>query len=142
MTDKQYKRVMRAFLGLLLAMVLLTLVIIWSLHQKSPQVNNYITSKGIKGETGQSIVGPQGLQGLSVAGPQGLPGASSVSNNTVSLQPIYTNVPVPGEKGAKGDPSPLQIITVDLETCQLKSKFEGDDLWQILAQLPKPCEVQ
>lgn len=131
-----------------LLLVILFQIFLLLRSEKAPVINNYIAKKG---EAGQSIIGPQGpsgAQGLSglqgVVGPAGTPGKDGVTtviNNT-------TNIPVSGpqgEKGAQGVPGKsgkqLQIM-VDPETCQLQSKYVTDDFWQVIAQLPKPCEAE
>lgn len=123
----------------------LLLVILFQLFllfrsQKPPIINNYI---GKKGDTGQSIIGPQGIsgvQGLAGIGLQGAPGKDGLTqifNNTV-------NVPIPGPQGQQGDVGPQgrqQVLRVNGD-CILQSQYDGDDGWTNLAQLPTPCEVQ
>jgi hypothetical protein len=97
---------------------------------KDVEIYNYV---GKDGKNGQSIIGPQGLigpSGESIVGPAGKDGGTTVNN-------ITTNIPV---VGPVGEASPKLFVSVDIN-CLLKSRYEGDDLWQVLAQLPKPCEV-
>lgn len=126
----------------------LLLVILFQLFllfrsQKPPVINNYV---GKKGDTGQSIVGPQGysgVQGLTGIGLQGVPGPAGTDGTTTIINNT-TNIPVPGPKGDQGDigtPGRRQILQVT-QDCVLQSQYEGDDLWQVIAQLPKPCEAE
>lgn len=147
MNEKQERRLKQAFTVLWFLMLIVILALLYLLFkpQQPPTITNYIGQKGPSGSPGLSVVGPTGLQGASIVGPQGIPGTNSVSTNTIELQPIIQNTPVPGPKGDKGDtgtPGTQIIINVDPATCQLRSKYLGDDDYQILAQLPVPCEVQ
>lgn len=128
----------------LLIVILLQLFLLVKTHK--PVVNNYI---GQKGDTGQSIVGPQGvsgaqgLPGIGLQGPagqSGAPGVTQITNNN-------TNIAVPGPQGDKGDKGDPAIVVppmfkVDANTCQLETKYPDDDFWTTLAQLPSPCEVK
>lgn len=123
----------------------LLLVILFQLFllfrsQKPPIINNYI---GKKGDTGQSIIGPQGisgvqgLAGIGLQGASGKDGITQIFNNTV-------NVPIPGPQGQQGDigaQGRQEVLRVD-QDCILQSQYDGDDGWTNLAQLPVPCEVQ
>lgn len=145
MTDKQYKKMKWAFtlLCFLMLSVIVSLLLLLSKPQRASQINNFI---GQRGESGQSIVGPQGpigaqgLAGIGLQGSTGDNGSTTIINNT-------TNTPVPGPQGEKGDPGVAGadgrqlLLKVDPTTCQLESKYDGDDFWQIIAQLPTPCEA-
>lgn len=148
MNPNQYKRLMRAFTVLWVSMLIVILVLIFLLvrPQKPPVINNYSR----KGDPGQSIIGPQGstgIQGLAgvglqgPAGQNGAPGVTQIITNT-------TNVPVPGRQGEKGnDGKPgadgaQLLIRVDPVSCQLQTKYDSDDFWQALAQLPTPCTIE
>lgn len=126
-----------------LLLVILFQIFLLLKSQKPPVINNYV---GKKGDTGQSIIGPtgvpgvRGLTGIGLQGPDGSDGSTTIINNT-------TNVPVAGPAGEKGDEGKpgtdgaQLLIRVITESCQLQTKYEGDDVWQFLAQLPKPCEA-
>lgn len=141
MNNKQYHKILISFIisTILLGVVVYLLVLVLQ-KPKDVQVNNYV-GQSIKGDKGDS--GSQGIQGIS--------GTNSVSTNTIIEKQTtkiinqITNVPVKGdtgEKGDKGDISPRQLIRVDYTTCRLQTKYEDDDIWQNIAQLPKPCEVE
>lgn len=145
MNDRKHNKGFTILWFSLLLVILFQLFLLFR-SQKPPVINNYV---GRKGDTGQSIVGPQGpvgqgLPGLSIQGPMGpsgSPGATTIINNV-------TNVPVPGpigDVGPEGKPgvnAAQLLIRVDSKSCELQSKYDGDDFWQFLAQLPKPCEAE
>jgi len=47
-----------------------------------------------------------------------------------------------GKDGIDGENARQAIFRTNYETCELQMRYEGDRLWKILAQLPKPCEVE
>ncbi len=140
MNDGRYKRLVLAilFVAVLLGVVIVLLFAVLN-KPKDVQINNYVgkDGKSIMGPAGQSIVGPQGPTGIAVNGKDGT-NAETIINN------ITTNVPIPGpqgDTGPAGAPTPQLLIKLDPVTCKLLTKYDGDDFWQALAQLPKPCEA-
>ena len=108
------------------------------------------------GKDGQSIIGPVGPQGPAgdnaftivkgeaekgEKGDQGQPGKDGVNAETI-INNITTNVPVPGETGPAGAASPTLRLRIDYTKCIIYTQYEGDDAWQAIAQLPKPCEIE
>lgn len=132
MNNRQYKRLITAIL-FILALLGVTIVLLFAVlnKPKDVQVNNYVGKNGTNG-----VVGAQGLSGI-----QGIQGVAGKDGQTV-VNNYTTNVPVPGaqgEPGAAGSPNPQILIEVDPVTCKLLTKYDGDDIWNFLAQLPKPC---
>jgi len=95
-----------------------------------------IPKDGKNGKNGQDgytpVLGKDYFNGIN-----GTDGKDSTSTNTT----IIKEVPLPGEKGDKGDTGPKLEIRVDPDSCLLMTRYTGDDLWDVQAQLPKPCGV-
>lgn len=133
MSGRQYRHltILIASAIILLSVAIVLLFVVLN-KPRDIEIRNYV---GINGKDGISITGPQGIPGLSIQGAPGVDGKTII--NTVT-----NNISVPGEKGdtgATGAPSPQLLVKVDPVTCKLLSKYDGDDIWKILAQLPKPC---
>lgn len=150
MNDKQYKKTKRLFIiAIVLICIVISLLFLFITKPKDV-VNNYY-----KGENG--LDGKTPIKGVDYAdGKNGLNAVSTntiVQNNTtevvktIETQKVIEQVPIKGDSGEKGDKgdagvSEKQLIKVDYETCKLKTKYESDDTWQTIAQLPKPCGVE
>lgn len=81
-------------------------------------------------------------------GEVGKNGQDSISTHTEKT--VIKEVPIPGKDGKTpiknvdyfdGKPGLMQETTVDIESCLLMTRYQGDESWTILAQLQKPCEV-
>lgn len=134
MSKGQYKRLVFSIVFTILLLGVTIALLIAILDKPKDVVNRYYTGKD--GANGQSIIGPIGL-----TGPQGLPGITGKDGQTVTNN-ITTNIPIPGPKGDTGNQGVAGnqlVIKVDPVTCKLLSKYDGDDYWNTLAQLPIPC---
>lgn len=136
MNNGQYKRLI---FSIIFAIVLLgvTIALLFAVLNKPKDVQNYV---GQNGKDGQSIVGPVGpigATGVGIAGKDGTDAQPIINNFT-------TNIPIPGPQGSTGNPgTPARQIHLQVNSiCQLESQYDGDDNWQILAQLPTPCTVE
>lgn len=143
MDNRQYHKLLAFFItAILILMTIVGLMIAILNKPKDIQINNYV------GKDGQSIKGDPGENGYTpVKGVDYFDGVDSVSTNTVIEKQVFETmkelvfVPVKGDTGEAGEPSPQLIVKVDYDTCQMKTMYEGDDLWKTIAQLPSPCEV-
>lgn len=109
---------------------------------KDVQVYNYVGEQGQEGKRGRD-----GVDGYTpVLGKDFFNGKDSLSTNTVVekyfTRELIVNQPIETPiKGDKGDSAPQLLIQTDYNRCVIQTKYEGDDMWTDLAQLPKPCEV-
>lgn len=135
MNKGQYRRLIVAVIAVIILLIVAVGMLVSIINRgKDIEIHNYI------GKDGQSIIGPQGVAGIqgepgkSIVGPAGKDGtnAQTIINN------IVKEVAVKGDQGAPG----LQLkVRVEPVSCLLQTQYEGDDDWQNIAQLPKPCEV-
>jgi hypothetical protein len=147
--DKWLVRVIYALSSLTLALIVL--LALFSVQTKSEisdikksifelqqKLQHKEAPKAIKGEDGRTPVlnkdyfVKDGKTPECYFEPQQCRGQDSVSTHTEKT--ILQEVPIAGKNGL------MQETIVD-ESCLLMTRYQGDTSWQILAQLPKPCEV-
>lgn len=143
MNNGQYKRLIFSIIFAIILLGVTIVLLIAVLDKPKDVVVQYYT--GQNGKDGQSIIGQQGMQGLQgVVGVSGKDGVDGTNAQTV-IQTNTLNVPIPGPQGSQGDQgpaSPQLLVKVDYITCKLLTKYDGDDFWNTLAQLPKPCAIE
>lgn len=149
MDDPEYKRLKRIIyiLGLILFAGLIMLALagayaIRDIKKHLEEKNAPQVVKGIDGLDGHTpVLGLDYFNGID--GEDGLDGANSLSTHT--LQPTYTNVPVPGPQGEKGDkgeqgpqgePGPPGVavyIRTNPDGSQ-ECRYAGDLQWQPITE--------
>lgn len=147
MDDKQYRRI-RRFFAVAIILIGIVVILMVILINKPRDVNNFYYT-GKTGASGQDGYTPK--KGIDYRD-----GVDSISTNTVvekqitEVVNVIEQIPIKGEKGDtgekgdkgdKGDSGDPILFDIDYNTCKLKTKYESDDNWQTIAQLPTPCEV-
>ncbi len=147
MNDKQYKKTRRFFvIAIVLICIVISLLFMFITKPKDVINNYYKGENGLNGKT--PVKGIDYVDGLNATSTNTI-----VQNNTtqvvktIETQKVIEQVPIKGDTGDKGDKGDTgvaekQLLEVDYDTCKLKTKYESDDTWQTIAQLPKPCGVE
>lgn len=154
MDNKQYHKLLAFFIiAVLLLGTVITLLVLMISKPKDVQVNNYVgkDGKSIKGNDGYTpVLGVDYFNGFTpIKGVDYVDGKDSISTNTIIEKQINTQtivekteyVPIKGDTGTQGENGRQLLVQVNYETCELQTKYEGDRIWQIIAQLPIPCEI-
>jgi len=151
MNDKQYKKTRRFFIIAIVLICIVISLLFMFISKPKDVVNNYYTGKdGTNGTTPiKGIDYNDGRDGIdSVSTSTIVQNKTTEVIKTIETQKIIEQVPIKGDTGEKGETGESGIngkqllIKVDYNTCELKTKYEGDRIWQVIAQLPKPCEVE
>lgn len=94
---------------------------------------------GADGFNGQN--GSDGRNGINGAnGLNGLAGANITPDQIATAVSEYMRLnPVQALVGERGPTGERQLLELNSESCELLTKYTGDETWEILAVLPKPC---
>lgn len=139
--DDELKRLRKHVLVLTSIVLLLVLgIVAWGSIEIS-RLRSVVASIEIP----QAINGIDGKDGYTpikgvdyIDGNDGNDGRDSLSTTTIVKEPIYTNIPVPGPKGEKGDtgergaPGRTVLIRINPLTLLDECRFLGDIDWQPL----------